>query len=95
MFTKTSIHNNFIRVYVPVTTGLSNMLKRGSVNHDSVWQDVDVFLSCRRCDRLFVKSAVGRCVIFETDTQVDPAQTASCILKCTHNKTGTYYNYRD
>ena len=41
------------------------------------------------------KSAVGRCVIFETDTQVDPAQTASCILKCTHNKTGTYYNYRD
>ena len=44
-----------------------------------------------RPSSMLLKSAVGRYVIFETDTQVDPAQTAETLYI---NETGTYFNIK-
>ena len=87
MFTKTLIHNHCIRVgptYILLTTGLSNVLKIG-VEDQSIITASGRISRCSfhaeaerdRPSSTLLKSAVGRSVICETDTQVDPPQTAA------------------
>ena len=82
MFTKTLIHNHFIRAYIPLTTGLSIMLKKGAEDqsimtasdrmsrcsfHAEAGRDKPSSMLVKKI--LLLKSAVGRYVIFETGTQ--------------------------